>query len=444
MAIGGRRTATPAPGYGAFSEVVFDPVTVSAVRYIEGIAAFSDLGLKFPFNNGTSTDLTTGSTTLSPVKSVLYYRDLTLNASATVDVGSSPCFIFCRTLTINTGAVLHADGRGASGGAQQNGQAGEAGGIVGGSAPDYTRRYIKNTGDWHPGSNAYYAYNTNTPPRGLGAGGAGGSGGGPGGGGGGQGTSGQNGGGFNYVSLDNCFRGGDGGNGDPSLTGAYGGGNSGGGASTTGGSGGTSPTAGGNGDDRSAASGTAGGTNMHARNILSVLLGYFTEMRGGAGGGSGSEGINGCGGGAGNSSGNGGQGGTGGNGGAGGAGGGILVICCQYFNNLGTVRANGANGSNGGNGTNGVAGGATQGGGGGGGGAGGGGGGGGGGLVLVLAGEVIAEGTLQANGGNGGTAGSAGSGGAASANGKAGGNGGAGSSGGAGSAGVAVCIAASR
>lgn len=63
MVRGVRDKATAAPGYGVFSEVVFNPTTVNAVRFIESLAGISLLGVRFPYNNGSTTDLTVSGTT---------------------------------------------------------------------------------------------------------------------------------------------------------------------------------------------------------------------------------------------------------------------------------------------------------------------------------------------------------------------------------------------
>lgn len=131
------------------------------------------------------------------------------------------------------------------------------------------------------------------------------------------------------------------------------------------------------------ADGATGGTgaNGPARRLGFEVLDTFVELlrdiTGGGGGGAGS--------------------GTGESlGGDGGNGGGFLLITCETFENLGTIRARGEDGSDGAGGTNKDPG--------------GGGGGGAGGIVMVLAVQRLALGTIQVTGGAGGAGGVGGSG----------------------------------
>jgi len=133
MVRGVRDKATQAPGYGAFGSVMFNPTADLAIQKIFDVNQLSDFGIKFPFQNGSTTILNQASnTTLSPTKGVLYYDELNLSAGAVVDVGASPCFIFARKITIASGCVLHCDARGGAGGAATTGGAGST--TAGGTA----------------------------------------------------------------------------------------------------------------------------------------------------------------------------------------------------------------------------------------------------------------------------------------------------------------------
>ncbi|MEE8346895.1 MAG: hypothetical protein V3S20_06080 [Dehalococcoidia bacterium] len=371
QAQGGGQSALPGVGSPYSSVSWVDPVSRNSVRFINVVAAFSDFGIRFPYNDAVLTvSNITSNTTLSPVNGVLYYDELNISNSAVVDVDASPCFIFTRKLSIEAGSVLHADGQGAAGG---------TGGTVG------TDVAVAGAGnDGAPADNGN-SDSTKAPQyhTGISSGGSGGAGGSRGGVGGGDPLGGD---------------GGDGGRAALTFLGP------------------TGPTGGtGTGPD-----GTAGAI-LHATDILGSLLDYYLTHKGGAGGGGGGGGD-----------GQGGNGGTAGAGGDGGTGGGVFIICCEILDNNGTIRSTGIDGSNGVNALNDAIGNGN------GGGGGGGGSGGGGGPLLVLAGEVINEGTVTAAAGAGSTGGTLGAGVGTGDDGFAGG------AGKAGGAGVALVQAANR
>lgn len=124
--------------------------------------------------------------------------------------------------------------------------------------------------------------------------------------------------------------------------------------------------------DATAGDGTDGHVSRMGFDTLDTYIRLLNDSIGGAGGGGGGatgESV----------------------GGDGGAGGGIIIITCETFENLGTIRARGAAGAAGGGGSNKDPG--------------GGGGGGAGGIVLVLCVQRIALGTIQVTGGAGGAGG---------------------------------------
>jgi hypothetical protein len=393
-----RKTATQAPGYGVgpYSSVVFDPVTVSAVRFIEALAGLGMLGIRFPYNNGSIIDLTVNGTTNLNAEAN-HYQDIVIGATGILQVNVSPCFIFARSITIEPGGVISADGAGAAGG-------------TGNSSDDPTE--FGNDGE------DSFRGDAGTAPivRGWAGGGGGGRGGHTTGGGGGSGsTNGVKAPDWDEFQANGC-QGSDGGRAHPG-----GGGTAGDGHGDGGGQGnsddvpGGAAGVGGNGGVglRSIATNGEDGINVHFGETLGAYLDYYLSHKGGAGGGGGGKGYNGGIGGAGGgpSGGAGGTGGIGGDGGDGGDGGGFLVIISELWDNQGTVRARGAAGAVGGVGANGNPGGAGSGGsngGGGGGGAGfggGGGGGGAGGCIIAAVVRSLEDGTFTAVGGNGGLGG---------------------------------------
>ncbi len=150
MPRGVRNRATPLPGYGGFSQpslIQFDPRTGEAIRKMFDVNALSDFGIKFPFNNGSTTVLNQSSnTTITPVNGVLYYDELNISNSAVVTVATSPAFIFARKVSIAASCTLKADGKGGAGGVAAGtvgaGNTGAAGGNAAatgnaGQAADY-------------------------------------------------------------------------------------------------------------------------------------------------------------------------------------------------------------------------------------------------------------------------------------------------------------------
>ena len=306
MVRGIRDKATQAPGYGAFGNVVFNPTADIAIQKMFDVNALSDLGIRFPFNNGSTTVTNiSGSTTLSPSNGVLYYDELNISGGATVDVGASPCFIFARKLTIAAGCVLHSNGRGSAGGSATTGPSLGAGG----GRTNGTDGVVGNDG-----ANSDYGNTDSTKAPQYSTGITIGAGGGGSGGGGGQAGSigGNNTGGVGKA-------GGNGGRGSLFYPGSAGGS-----------AGAAGSSAGGNGGD--GGNGTAGATK-HRLNILSSLIEYYRSHSGGAGGGSGAAGAVGARGADATS-----NPGDGGNGGAGGNGGGLLVICCETLDNRSEER----------------------------------------------------------------------------------------------------------
>lgn len=186
MPINNRDRATVIPGRSSLSALSFDPLTREAVRFIREVGGIYDLGIRFPFNNGSTTMLNqTSNATLSPTKGVLYYDELNISNGAVVDVGASPCFIFARKVSIAAGCVLHADGRGAAGGSGRTGTPGGDSGEPGSTASDVNPANAGAQGD-------NGAASASAPPQfytaiAAASGGGGGAGGGGGGGGGGSG-----------------------------------------------------------------------------------------------------------------------------------------------------------------------------------------------------------------------------------------------------------------
>ena len=125
MPITQKNFATQAPGYGINSFVTYNPVTDERVRYIEALAGLSDFGIRYPFNNGSSTDSTVSSNS-NLAAQVNYYNDLSVTGTAVLSGITSPTFIFAHKVTIASGARISVDGLGGAGG---------AGGIDGGAAP---------------------------------------------------------------------------------------------------------------------------------------------------------------------------------------------------------------------------------------------------------------------------------------------------------------------
>ena len=282
MVRGVRDRATSAPGYGSFSNVVFNPTADLAIQKMFDVNALSDLGIRFPFNNGSvAVANITSNTTLSPTKGVLYYDELNISNGAVVGVGASPCFIFARKVSIAAGCVLHADGRGAAGGS------GPAGGI-GGYGGSFSQAATAGAGGsaGNAGQQADYGATVATdPPQFNAAITSGGGGGSAGGGAGGRGN-----GSIAGAAGGAGLAAGDGGRGAAVYPGGGGGGASG----TAGAAGGTA-SAGGSGGAGTA--GTAASASPHARDLLRVLMDYFLSHRGGGAGGGGSSGAGGGGGG---------------------------------------------------------------------------------------------------------------------------------------------------
>ena len=128
---GSLRGATTAPGYGTPQGfLVFDPVSKTAIQYIEALAGLSEFGIRFPYNNNSQTDLNvTGTTNLTA--RVNRYRDITIGATGVLNLQVSPCFLFARSITIVAGGIISIDGQGAPGGTGGAGEptsgAGDAG-----------------------------------------------------------------------------------------------------------------------------------------------------------------------------------------------------------------------------------------------------------------------------------------------------------------------------
>lgn len=105
MPLGMFQGSNPLPGIGAFSSYNFDPVTRSAVQYINAIAAFSEFGARFPYNEATTTSLTTaGGETLTA--RINRYDELIVNKPLIVTV--SPCLIFARRISLAANPLLSA------------------------------------------------------------------------------------------------------------------------------------------------------------------------------------------------------------------------------------------------------------------------------------------------------------------------------------------------
>ena len=109
---------------------MFDPVSKTAIQYIEALAGLSEFGIRFPYNNNSQTDLNvTGTTNLTA--RVNRYRDITIGATGVLNLQVSPCFLFARSITIVAGGIISIDGQGAPGGTGGAGEptsgAGDAG-----------------------------------------------------------------------------------------------------------------------------------------------------------------------------------------------------------------------------------------------------------------------------------------------------------------------------
>jgi len=83
--LGGRKDASLIPGYDAFSFVSFDPVSKEAVRFIREVAGLSEFGIRFPFNNASTTQTTISAPT-NLTGRVNYYDELIVNSTLTVTV----------------------------------------------------------------------------------------------------------------------------------------------------------------------------------------------------------------------------------------------------------------------------------------------------------------------------------------------------------------------
>ncbi len=372
------------------SFISYDPVSKTAISFLREVAGIYRYGVRFPFNNDSTTDLTVTGGTTTLTNKVNRYRDIEITSTGilTGSATLSPILIFCRDFTIEASGLLHVDALGpiaGAGGAAGGGDPANDGGA--GAQSDRGGTYVTDVARDGGGATAIYS-----PPQfwrgwSSGAGGGGGGGGGGGDAGGENGKEGGDGGigGRAYGTQTYVLQAGTGG--------------------TKGFGGGASPVAG------SSPIGAVGANIYDNLDYLQALLDFVETHNGGAGGGGGGAGGQGY-----SST-------AGGAGGIGGAGGGILIVCCERWNNSGTARSNGGNGTAGANGTNGAGAGL------GGGGGGGGGAGGGGGMIVVMCIESINDGTFTATGGAGGAAGTGGSAGAGAQAGAAGGAGRAGASG---------------
>lgn len=116
MPITQKNFATQAPGYGINSFVTYNPVTDERVRYIEALAGLSEFGIRYPFNNGSSTDSTVSSNS-NLAAQVNYYNDLSVTGTAVLSGITSPTFIFAHKVSIASGARISVDALGGAGGA---------------------------------------------------------------------------------------------------------------------------------------------------------------------------------------------------------------------------------------------------------------------------------------------------------------------------------------
>ena len=318
--------------------------------------------LRQVFGDGTDGDATISSNTT--LTSDVYYNDLTINSSYTLNTGGYRVFVK-GTLTVQSSAVIGRIGGDAGNGS--NGVNGSGGGYGAGGAGG-TAAAVLADGSIFGGSAGE-------------AGGAGGT-----------------------ASTPPTGNGGAGTNGDDVVKGF----GSAGGNGVAGGAGGDG-NAGGNAGGIAGAIGTGGsltGTVFNKpRNIISALtlrddLPSADIIRGSGGTGS-SSGAGAGGSGSGGSPQSGGGGGAGGSAGSGGT----VMIFARTIANAGSITANGGTGGNGGNGGD-----ANSAGNGGGGGGGAGGTGGSGGLLIVGYNSKSGAGTITADGGSGGTAGTGGTG----------------------------------
>ena len=367
MPLPGNRNATQVPGMSPVSFTSFDPVTQAAVQFVYDVNGIYEFGLRFPFNNASTTILNQStSTTLTPTRARLDYDELNISGASTITIASSPAFIFCRKLSGTASDIITIDGKGGAGGGTLSG----ASRVTASASNNGTAGTNGNSGQ---NADLGNTDSTKAPQysNGISTGGSGG----------GAGANKQ----F-FAAVRSGGNGGTGGRASLFYTGPSGG-------------------AGGSTDAQNGSAGAAGSL-VHTTDILGSLLGYYLSHRGGAGGGSGGGGASGSIASTGASC----TSGAGGNGGPGGNGGGLLIICCEILDFAGIIRARGTVGSNGTNGEAGQTATApdTA-----GGGSGGGGGGGSGGLILVCARDVINAPTFQVTGG---AAGSGGTGGAAIGN----------------------------
>src|SRR3990167_7161167 len=167
------------------------------VATLGDLAGLYDLGLKFPYNNATTTDLTI-SAPANLSTTVNYYDVLTVNDTWTIQ--TSPCFIFANTITLGASGIIDADGVGTAGGSAASGSTGGAGGAGGGAGAGGSVGTGGTAGNTaNDGTQADRGQsNTSYPPQyayGPATGGDGGEGGAGGGGGGGGGERGGGGGG---------------------------------------------------------------------------------------------------------------------------------------------------------------------------------------------------------------------------------------------------------
>jgi len=93
--------------------VSYDPVTRTAINFLKEVGGIYEFGVRFPFNNDSTTDLDVTGTTSLTVQ-LNYYRDITIGASGvlTCDSGLSPLFIFARNITIAAGGQIDVSDRG--------------------------------------------------------------------------------------------------------------------------------------------------------------------------------------------------------------------------------------------------------------------------------------------------------------------------------------------
>jgi len=91
--LGSKRAYGPFdPPRDQWSWVSFDPVARQAVQFLKEVGGIFELGIRFPFNNDSATDLTvSGTTTLT--NKVNRYRDITVTATGVLTCNVTPCFM---------------------------------------------------------------------------------------------------------------------------------------------------------------------------------------------------------------------------------------------------------------------------------------------------------------------------------------------------------------